>query len=379
MESDFDIAICGAGPVGQALALLLAERGLPSARIALIDAKPLEQAERDPRAIALSHGSRQLLERIGAWPIACSEIHQIHVSRCGRFGRTLIEHEEYGVPALGYVARYGALVAALAAQTARRGIRALRPERVISHEEHADAVALRLGSGALTNARFLVLAEGGLFSEQDARTVRRDYRQTALIAHVSVSDPLPRRAFERFTGEGPLALLPQDDGYAMVWCMRPESASRLLAMDDAAFLPALEQAFGGRLGRFVSATPRAAYPLGLNAQAVATRRTVAIGNAAQTLHPVAGQGLNLGLRDAAVLARLLSQDLQSVSLEDFEEQRRADRGLTIRLTDTMARIFAGTDDDSPAQALLGLGLGVIDAIGPAKRLLAEQMMFGARR
>jgi 2-octaprenyl-6-methoxyphenol hydroxylase len=378
MTTDFDIAICGAGPVGQALALQLVKRGMPGTRIALIDAKPLEQAKLDPRSIALSFGSRQILEEIGAWPLAADAIHKIHVSRRGHFGRTLIEREEYGVPALGYVARYGTLVAALATQLARTSVASLRPAHLSSSTERADTVELRFGDGTAVSTQIMVQAEGGLFSEQSAKPLRRDYEQTAIIAQVRVSKPIAHLAFERFTEEGPLALLPQDDGYAMVWCVRPETASRLQALPDTAFLSELESAFGSRLGRFIAATPRLTYPLGLNAQSVATARTVAIGNAAQTLHPVAGQGLNLGLRDAVVLARLLSHDLSSASIERFATQRQTDRSFTIRITDTMARVFASAPDGAATQALLGLSLGLLDAVKPAKRLLAEQIMFGMR-
>jgi 2-octaprenyl-6-methoxyphenol hydroxylase len=378
MATDFDIAICGGGPVGLTLALLLVKRGFAASRIAVIDAKPVEQAVKDPRSIALSYGSRQILEDIGAWPIAADAIHDIHVSRRGHFGRTIIDREEFGVPALGYVSRYGALVSSLAALLERTAVTSLRPAHVTSSTERADAVDIRFGEGNAITAQFMVQAEGGLFSEQDAKTVRRDYGQTAIIAQVKVSSPVPHRAFERFTEEGPLALLPQEDGYAMVWCVRPETASRLQALSDAEFLSELGNAFGSRLGRFVAVTPRAAYPLGLNAHNVATARTAAIGNAAQTLHPVAGQGLNLGLRDVAVLAKLLSEDLSSASLERFTMHRRTDRNLTIRITDTMARIFASAPDGAPTQAILGLSLGLIDAVKPAKLLLAEHMMFGAR-
>lgn len=378
MAADFDIAICGGGPVGLALALLLVKRGAAASRIAVIDAKPVEQASKDPRSIALSYGSRQLLEEIGAWPLASDAIHDIHVSRRGHFGRAIIDREEYGVPALGYVARYGALVSVLAHALERTAVKSLRPAHVTSSTERPDAVELRFGDGTAVITQFMVQAEGGVFSEQAAKSVRRDYEQTAIIAQVSASAPIAHRAFERFTEEGPLALLPQDDGYAMVWCVRPETASRLQALPDADFLSELGRAFGSRLGRFTAATPRVTYPLGLNAQSVVTARTVAIGNAAQTLHPVAGQGLNLGLRDAAVLAQLLSQDCSSASLEHFAVQRQTDRGITIRITDTMARIFASAPDGAPTQAMLGLSLGLLDAIKPAKRLLAEQMMFGLR-
>lgn len=376
--TDFDIAICGAGPVGLTLALLLVRNRVPASRIALIDGKPLEQACRDPRSIALSHGSTQILEETGCWPVAADPIHQIHVSRRGHFGRTVIDRDEYRVAALGYVARYGTLVAALSAAAAQAGIATLRPQRVESSEERADAVTLHLADGKRIDARIMVQAEGGVFSEQTARNVQRDYGQTGIIAQVTVSAPVAHRAFERFTEEGPLALLPQDDGYALVWCVRPKTATRLLALSDDAFLEDLGRAFGGRLGRFCSVTPRAAYPLGLNAHPAVSARTVAIGNAAQTLHPVAGQGLNLGLRDAATLARALRDDLSPAALQAFIAGRHADRGLTIRLTDTMARIFASAPDGSPSQTLLGLALGFIDGFAPARRVLAEQMMFGRR-
>jgi 2-octaprenyl-6-methoxyphenol hydroxylase len=216
---------------------------------------------------------------------------------------------------------------------------------------------------------------------------------------VAVSAPLPQRAFERFTDEGPLALLPQTGPaaqitssatagttvptthYALVWCMRPENAQRLMAIDDAAFLAALQTAFGDRVGRFQHIAARNAYPLGLNADPAATARTVAIGNAAQTLHPVAGQGLNLGLRDASVLARLLANEQSPATLQAFLRERRIDRGATIRLTDTMARVFAGATAGMTGvltQSLMGVSLGAIDAIAPARRVLAEQMMYGRR-
>jgi 2-octaprenyl-6-methoxyphenol hydroxylase len=374
-----DVAICGAGPVGMALACLLAARGMDPARIALVDAKSLAQAQADPRSLALSYGSRQLLDEIHAWPAPATEIHQIHVSRRGYFGRSMIERSEHGVPALGYVTRYGELAGVLAAACERAGVHMLRPARVTGSTEYADGVMLQLDDGATLDAKLAVQAEGGLFGEQDARATRRDYQQTAVIARVSASAPVAHRAFERFTGEGPLALLPQDgaDGhqYALVWCVRPETAEGLMALDDAAFLGRLGEAFGTRLGSFTAAGARIAYPLGLNADPRATARTVAIGNAAQTLHPVAGQGLNLGLRDAAVLARLLARAATPEALARFGAERALDRRLVVGLTDTMARVFA---QQGPAQALLGLGLGVIDTVTPARSVLAEVMMFGHR-
>ncbi|WP_019139480.1 UbiH/UbiF/VisC/COQ6 family ubiquinone biosynthesis hydroxylase [Noviherbaspirillum massiliense] len=378
MTTDFDIAICGAGPVGLALALLLAKRGVPAGRIALIDAKTREQAAKDPRSIALSYGSRQILADIGAWPIAADPIHEIHVSRRGHFGRTMISRDDYALPALGYVTRYGALVDALDSVARRTGAAVFRPAHLESAIEREERVDLTFSNGSQASAQILVQAEGGVFSEQNAKARRHDYRQIAIVAHVKASAPIAHRAFERFTGEGPLAMLPQDDGYALVWCMRPETAARLSALDDTGFLAELQEVFGSRLGRFISVSQRNAYPLGLNAGTSVSARMVAIGNAAQTLHPVAGQGLNLGLRDATVLARLLAQDLSPAALTRFTLDRKADRGLTIRLTDTMARVFASAPDGALSQSALGLSLGLIDAFAPAKRVLAEQMMFGWR-
>ncbi len=375
MHTQTEIAICGAGPAGMALAALLVKRGMAGERIVLVDAKSLEAASADPRSLALSWGSRQLLEQVGAWPVPATEIHEIHVSRKGQFGRSMITRDEQNVPALGYVTRYGDVVKVLAGVCERLGVRSLRPARVTRIDEAPEQVHLLLADGGSVNAAIVVQAEGGLFGEQADKAVKRDYGQTAIIAQVSTGAPVAHRAYERFTSEGPLALLPQDDAYALVWCVRPQTAESLLAMDDAAFLQKLGETFGERLGRFTGATQRLAFPLGLNAGMPGSARIAAIGNAAQTLHPVAGQGLNLGLRDAAVLARLLAQDATPDMLSQYAALRRQDRDVTVKLTDTMARIFA---NDSPVQALLGVSLAAIDVIAPARSLLAELMMYGRR-
>jgi 2-octaprenyl-6-methoxyphenol hydroxylase len=377
MTVDADIAICGAGPAGMALAALLVKRGVRAGRIALIDAKSLEQAQGDPRSLALSYGSRQILEQIGAWPIPATAIHDIHVSRKGQFGRSMITNTEQGVPALGYVTRYGAIVEALGSVCEQLGVRSLRPARVMRKDEDAEQVVLHLEGEApqMLRAAVVVQAEGGLFGEQAEKPVTRDYGQTAVIAQVRSSAPVAHRAFERFTHEGPLALLPQDEEYSLVWCCRPDSAAELLELQDADFLARLNGVFGHRLGSFTATGRRLAFPLGLNAGVTGSARTTAIGNAAQTLHPVAGQGLNLGLRDATVLARLLGQEASPAQLARYAELRAQDRSLTVRATDTMARIFA---NDSPAQSLLGLSLAAIDLFNPARSLLAELMMYGRR-
>jgi 2-octaprenyl-6-methoxyphenol hydroxylase len=372
------IVISGAGPVGQALALLLLQQGIAAHDIVLIDAKTSDQASQDARSIALSYGSKQILHAVQAWPIKATRIEQIHVSRRGHFGRSLIEASDYALPALGYVARYGDIITPLQILLEQQQVVIKRPTHISAIGEQDDQVLLTLNDDKKMTADILIQAEGGIFGEQTQRTQHHDYQQTAVIAHITTSLPIPQRAFERFTEQGPLALLPQEDGYAMVWCVRPTMAENLLDMDDAAFISALQAAFGERLGKIITATPRHAYPLGLNAQANATKRTVAIGNAAQTLHPVAGQGLNLGLRDAAVLAKCLTHYPVDTALSKFIEQRKTDRSATIRITDSMARVFASAADGSFSQSLLGTGLGLIDLIAPAKKQLAEQMMFGWR-
>ncbi|MBI1771706.1 MAG: FAD-dependent monooxygenase [Burkholderiales bacterium] len=388
--NDVDIAICGAGPVGQALALLLQQQGYAADRIALFDAKTAEQAEQDARSIAISYGSRQILQAAGAWPVKATAIHEIHVSRRGHFGRSLMRATDYAVPELGYVARYGDIIRPLQAAIDRSGIRIQRPLSVNNMEEAADHVRLTLrhadtGEISHVSTSIVIQAEGGTFGDQEQRSQRHDYQQTAIIAHVNTDSQIAGRAFERFTEQGPLALLPQEDGYALVWCVRPEQAEHLLTLDEQQFKQALQTAFCHRLGNFIKTSARASYPLGLNAQAYATARTVAIGNAAQTLHPVAGQGLNLGLRDSMVLARALTRHLHDpassdpeAALQAYLAERQADRKLTICITDSMARVFASSPDGSFSQTLLGLGLGALDMVKPAKRMLAEQMMFGWR-
>ena len=372
--------ICGAGPVGQALALELHKNGVAASDILLVDAKSIEQASKDARTIALSHGSHQLLQRWNAAPMRATAIHDIHVSRRRHFGRTLIQASDYQIPALGYVVRYADIVAPLEVALRAAGIEVLRPQLVaaIRDDVEQDTVWVELHDHDPLFAQCVIQAEGGIFSEQQQRQQHHDYQQTAVIAHVTASHRIEHRAFERFTEEGPIALLPQDNGYSLVWCARPEKATQLQQLSDAVFLSELQTAFGGRVGNFTSVSPRFAFALGLNAQADASTRTVKIGNAAQTLHPVAGQGLNLGLRDAMVLAQCLVRYPAPTAIDIFMQEQDKDRQRTIKITDSMARMFASSADGSPLQAALGLGLGIVDVLSPLKQELAEQMMFGRR-
>jgi 2-octaprenyl-6-methoxyphenol hydroxylase len=396
---DYDIAIVGAGPVGLALAGWLARRGSTRAlRIVLIDAREPDASHGDPRALALSHGSRVLLEPL-RWPADASAIDRIHVSQRGHFGRTVIERDEHDLPALGYVVRYGSLVRALSDAVRATGCTWLTSTVAHAPSQDAHGVSLPiepanpLAADAATQrtlrVRVLINAEGGLYHEaaqahpHSGRHATRDYRQTALVGMVSVSAPQPHVAWERFTPEGPIALLPlggpRQADYALVWCCRPDEAARRMQLPDAQWLAELQQAFGSKMGRFERVTGRASYPLGLHAlSALTDRRIAAIGNAAQTLHPVAGQGLNLGLRDAHALVEALAHHGPTpAALHTFAARRALDRRVTIAATDTLARGF--TVDFAPVATLRGLALAALEFIPPAKTALARQMIFGQRR
>ncbi|KXU90650.1 2-polyprenyl-6-methoxyphenol 4-hydroxylase [Caballeronia megalochromosomata] len=387
---DYDIAIVGAGPVGLALAGWLARRSATSRRsIALIDARTPEAAASDPRAIALSHGSRVMLQPLG-FPGDATPIRRIHVSQRGHFGRTLIEHDEHALPELGYVVRYGSLVGVLADAVRATSVDWLTDTSALAPQQDEDGVTLPLQSPAgerTIRVKVLVNAEGGLYQKSDVTAPgerrARDYGQTAIVGTVSVSDPRANVAWERFTSEGPIALLPcggpRHADYSLVWCCTPDEASRRMQLDDDTFLSELGAAFGTRMGRFTRIASRAAFPLGLTAlDVLVDRRTVAIGNAAQTLHPVAGQGLNLGLRDALALTDALSADgPRPLALARFAQRRALDRRLTIGATDTLARLF--TVDFPPLAAMRGLALTALEFLPPVKSALARQMMFGQRR
>ncbi|MFM0501156.1 UbiH/UbiF/VisC/COQ6 family ubiquinone biosynthesis hydroxylase [Paraburkholderia caffeinilytica] len=403
---DFDVTIVGAGPVGLALAGWLARRSATQAlKIALIDAREPEDSIADPRAIAVSQGSRMILEPL-RWPADATAIQRIHVSQRGHFGRTLIDHSEHGLPALGYVLRYGSIVHGLAEAVHATSVHWFRSTSAAAPTQELDGVTLPIETAGVTRnlrTRILVNAEGGLFGDQKtgklgddkdkgasgkagSRTGEvdtRDYGQTALVGTVTVSSPQPHVAWERFTSQGPIALLPMGGvrgaNYALVWCCSPEEAARRAQLPDDEFLRELGAAFGSRMGSFTQIKGRASFPLGLNAvDTLVNGHIVAIGNAAQTLHPVAGQGLNLGLRDAHALADALSAEGPTpLALATFAQRRALDRRLTIGATDTLARLF--TVDFPPLAALRGLALTALEFVPPVKTALARQMMFGQRR
>ncbi|GAA5232483.1 UbiH/UbiF/VisC/COQ6 family ubiquinone biosynthesis hydroxylase [Verticiella sediminum] len=389
---DADITILGAGPVGSALALLLADGAPDPSRIVLCRAParpPAGQAwahTADPRAIALNHGSRLLLQRLRAWPAHGAGIHAIHVSQRGRLGRTVIQDTDFGVPALGSVHTYGSVQAVLHQALASAGV-TLRDGHAELASAGEDAIEINQNDRRW-RSRVAVQAEGGPRAGTPG-VLSRSYGQHAVLALVRAAAPRPGWAWERFTGEGPLALLPvrfedsAEDTYSLVWCCAPERADQLAALDDARFGQALSEAFGDRLGPLAGAGPRHVFPLELRwRREPVAGRIVAIGNAAQTLHPVAGQGLNLGLRDAAALADTLHGWLRAPEgdprprLQDYARARRADRAVTAGVTDFLPRVFATRW--SLVEHACGLGLLALDALPGVKRPLARQLMQGLR-
>lgn len=385
--SAFDIAILGAGPVGRVLALMLARVAPDPSRIALLQGAspaPVTPAAAvpaaDPRVLAMNHGSRVLLESLHAWPAKAADILNIHVSQRGRLGRSVIRNTDFDVPQLGCVVAYSALHARLEECVAASGVTLLSGPPAVVDGQDADGVRISQGDAALS-CRIAVQSDGAGGSD-----VRREYGQHALLTTAHAS--LPRRgwAWERFTTEGPLALLPHPqtpDAYSVVRCSAPERAAELAALDNTAFSQALSAAFGDRLGRLTCQAPRHVFPLALSARrALVQGRVAVIGNAAQTLHPVAGQGLNLGLRDAARLAQSLGGWLAQPNatphpaLHDFARARQVDRVITAGVTDLMPRIFA--TGLAPVEHACGLALLGLDLAAPLRAPLARHLLQGFR-
>jgi 2-octaprenyl-6-methoxyphenol hydroxylase len=390
-----DIAVVGAGPVGLALALH-ASRALPHARVTVFDARPAAgDVSRDARTLALSLSSVQLLERLGAWAAgAALPILEVHVSQQGpSLAALLSAHGEpvlriraadEGVPMLGAVLSYGAIVAPL--QQAWLAANARDPQRLASRfacpvaalENRAGRVDL--DAGVLQTFDVAVVAEGGVFADQARKALVHDYRQTAWVGQVTFDGTAraPGVAYERFTRHGPAALLPLPDGRAaLVWCVASDD-DPVRELDAAQRVAVLNQLFHPAAGRIASITPLKPFALGLNAERTLTDgRIVRIGNAAQTLHPVAGQGLNLGLRDAFELVRALARQSDvDTALRRLEWQRAPDRWGMIAATDFLARSFTWALPG--AASARAIGLRALQRAAPLKSALARQMMYGSR-
>lgn len=355
------VAIAGGGPTGMTLALALHYFGVPAE---IVEARTRAAVRGDARILALADGARQILERLGVWPErAATAIGTIHVSQRGGFGRTLLRAEDLDVPALGWVVAASDLIERLDEAVRAAGI------------PYTEGKKLGAGDTAENHA-LVAWAEGTPAPEA---CTSRDYAQHAVLCTVEVDEPHANVAWERFTDEGPVALLPFAREYAVVLTTAAAVTPQILALDDAEFLDVLQRRFGSR-HRFTAAGPRVAYPLGLRyRENPVAERQVWLGNAAQTLHPVAGQGFNLALRDIWELAQRLADaddPGDAALLAAHARGRRLDRCGTIGFTELLIDIFAS--DLPPVRHARGAALLALDILPPLKNFLARRMIFGAR-
>ena len=379
-----DVAIAGAGPVGAAIALSLADGDLD---VVVVDARE-QGAPAHERTLALSHGARLIFERLRVWtplaaiPGAITPITAIDVSQARGFGSVRLTAEEQGLAALGYVVSYRALQRVLDEALGRADMRVRFGTPVRGVRACGDRATLDLQPEGEIAARLGVVADGAATTVAGVTRRRHDYRSVAIVAEVEVDRPHGGTAYERFTPEGPVALLPERDHYALVWTCERGTATRLLALPDADFLAALTAHFGVRVRRFTRVAARRAFPLVLDvARHTTLPHLVIVGNAAQALHPVAGQGFNLGLRDAYDLARTILDTPRDAlgapaMLARYRRRRALDRRAGIAFTHGLVQLFG---NDSPwLRVPRGVGMMLLDTVPVAKRAFGRAMLFGLR-
>jgi len=381
--------------VGLSLAAALADLPLDVVVIEPVAPDAGDQPSFDARTTALSGGSRRVLEGIGVWPAVAAQatpIRRIHVSERGVFGFARLSAEEQGVAALGYTIENRLLGRALHKRCAAISRLSLCHAAVRELSVEVGSVRIVTDQGQEIATRLVVAADGAQSQVRSALGIDAtvsEYGQHAVIAHVDTERFHDYTAYERFTPAGPIAVLPIAEGRsAVVWTLAPEAAARALALPDAAFIGELQQAFGLRLGRFTRVGRRQSYPLALTRSGRQSGpRAVVIGNAAQSLHPVAGQGFNLGLRDVATIAEVLADAIAAGGatadpgteqvLERYTRWRQPDRQAVIRFTDTLVRGFA--PPLAPLRAVRATGLLLFDLLGPVKREFARRTMGLAGR
>lgn len=381
MTHDLDVAVIGGGPIGLAAGLALGDLGY---RVRVFERRPAGVSVDDRRVLALSEGSRLILSRLGIWHMlpAPTPIARIHVSDAGHGTSVTLTAREAGVPALGYVTTFNALHTALAAQAQASGTAHVDhgvQARVLESDVNGVRVSLADATRDDCTAALVIHAEGG--AADSARTARgRDYGQWALVAEVRCAQPARQDAYEHFTEHGPVALLPMDGHYALVWTVPDAWHAELAAADDESFCRRLSDVIGARTGPVTAVARRGAFPLGMRmAPEVTGTRTVWLGNAAQQLHPVAAQGFNLGLRDVWTLREQLwnrpADPGDAQALSRYARQRHADRQSSVFVTDTLVQVFGST------HPLLRTGRGwalrALRALRPLRNAFARRMMFGA--
>ena len=385
------IIIVGGGPVGATLALLLAKQGLS---VTVLEARSLGAAHSESRALALSFGSRRILEKLGLWGALSTQatpINSIHVSQKGSLGRTQLHANDYHQQALGYVLSYGVLSAVL-----DRAIDDAKPLVNFIFEASASNIAYAPSQATVTythggvahniSSPLVVLADGGRTLDALAGLSRetKEYGHDALVTKVRAELPHHNVAYERFTANGPIALLPNggEFDFSLVWTGEKSFITPLLSLSDADFLEKFHQQFGDRVGNFLSVEKRLSFPLKmaqLKPDAQQSEHLVVIGNAAQTMHPVAGQGFNVGLRDAESLAQYIASasadELGSANmLASYQASRKSDTKGGLLFTDFLVNLFS--NDLVVLSALRGASLGVFDVIQPIKKYLVGKMSFG---
>lgn len=387
---EFDLVIVGGGMVGASLACAL---GNSDFRVAVIEAIPPGdpgQPSYDDRTIALAYSSRRIFEAIGVWDEivhrSVCPIENIHISDRGRFGFTRLHASDMHIEALGYVAETRALGAALYERMAGySNVELVCPATVQVINPGADRIEILMehdGAERRLSARLLVAADGGNSAVRRAAGIsarRRAYGQTAVVANVTPGRPHKNTAYERFTNSGPLAILPMsEDRCAVVWSVEDSDAEQMLRWSDEEYLQRLQERFGDRLGTFSRAGKRVAYPLALTRVAeIVGQRLVLVGNAAHTVHPVAGQGFNLGLRDVATLAQVLveahqdGRDIgQAEVLQRYAAWRKRDNRRVASFTDGLIQIFS--NDFLPLAVMRNLGLAAVDLMPSVKRMFIRR-------
>lgn len=381
------IIIVGGGPVGSVLALLLAKQDVS---VTVLESRKQGAAYQDNRALALSYGSKRILEKLALWANLARDataINTIHVSQKGSIGRTLLHASDYKQEALGYVLSYGALSAALDQALVNHPHVNFEFEATaerIQHDDHQATVTYSLqGKPQTLSSALVVLADGGRSLDDLAGLERetKEYGHDALISKVRAELPHNNIAYERFTSNGPIALLPNGEhDFSLVWTGKKELISPLLSLNDAEFLEKFHEQFGDRVGKFLNVEKRMCFPLRMSQLATAdTEHIVVIGNAAQTMHPVAGQGFNVGLRDAESLAQHIinsnESELGSIEmLEAYKSSRKNDTQGGLKFTDFLVNVFS--NDILGISGLRATGLGILDVIKPIKRHLVSKMSFG---
>ncbi len=400
-KTEFDVIIVGGGLVGASLACALASAAPKvELKIAVIENYAFDHEQQpsfDSRTVALSYSSREIFETLGLWSqiekLGACAIEEIHVSDRGHMGLTHLRAHEQGSEALGYVVENQLLGKALYQRLSEyKNIYLFCPASVASFTTDKQLVEVKITEGdkeALLSTRLLVAADGGqsfVRQQADIKTRNLEYNQSAIITNIACDKPHNNIAYERFTDSGPLALLPLNDcegisnRYSLVWTLKNEQVEKYLAMDDETFLAALQQRFGIRAGQFIKTAKRVSYPLELMRVKESVRQRLAIiGNAAHTLHPVAGQGFNLGLRDVASLAevviqaRLQQEDFGELyCLQKYEAWRKRDLLQTSLSTDSLVRLF--TTNFLPVVVARNMALLAMDMLPGMKINMGRQAM-----